>query len=100
MGPLAAPPGNYPDGFAGGSVAVSIPFPLHPVFEGGTLLADPFRCKTDTQILKSKGDTVNLRSIRDGRDKDAVAKREVILSNFLEREPENCGSRLSLAPSR
>ena len=66
---------------------MSIPFPLHPVFEGGTLLADPFRCKTDTPILKSKGDTVNLRSIRDGRDKDAVAKREVILSNFLEREP-------------
>ena len=55
---------------------------------------------TDTQTLKSKGDTANLRSIRDGRDKDAVAKREVILSNFLEREPENCGSRLSLAPSR
>ena len=55
---------------------------------------------SETQQLKSKGDTANLRSIGDGRDKDAVGKGEVILSNFLEREPEDCGSRLSLAPSR
>ena len=46
----------------------------------------------DTQVLKSKGDTANLRSIRDGRDKDASGLGEVVLSNFLESEPTNCGS--------
>ncbi len=52
---------------------------------------------SETQQLRSKGDTANLRSIGDGRDKDAVGKGEVILSNFFEREPTNCGSDLSLA---
>ena len=52
----------------------------------------------DTQILKRKGDTANLRSIRDGRDKDPTGLGEVILSNFLEAAPANCGSSLSLGP--
>jgi hypothetical protein len=53
---------------------------------------------SDTQTLKSKGDTANLRSIRDGRDRDAVGLGEVTLSNFLKAEPANCGSSLSLGP--
>jgi Right handed beta helix region len=52
----------------------------------------------DSQTLKSKGDTANLRSIRDGRDRDAVGLGEVVLSGFLEAEPTNCGSSLSLGP--
>lgn len=53
---------------------------------------------TNTQLLKSKGDTANLRSIRDGRDKDTSGLGEVLLSAFLEQEPANIGSSLSLAP--
>jgi parallel beta-helix repeat protein len=50
----------------------------------------------ETQLLKSKGDTVNLRSIHDGRDKDTKGLGEVILSGFLEKEPADVGSSLSL----
>ena len=52
---------------------------------------------TDTGTLKSKGDTANLRSIRDGRDKDTTGLGEVILSSFLETEPADCGSSLGVA---
>ena len=51
----------------------------------------------DTRTLKNKGETANLLSIRDGRDKDTTGLGEVILSNFLETEPANCGSTLSVA---
>jgi predicted metal-dependent hydrolase len=53
---------------------------------------------SDTQTHKSKGDTANLRSIQDGRDRDAVGLGEVTLSNFLEAEQANSGSSLSLGP--
>ena len=52
----------------------------------------------DKQLLKSKGDTANLRSIHDGRDKDAKGLGEVILSGFLDKEPAGVGSSLSLRP--
>jgi hypothetical protein len=47
------------------------------------------------QTLKSKGDTANLRSIPGCR-----WTGEVVLSGFLEAEPTNCGSSLSLGPLR
>jgi hypothetical protein len=39
----------------------------------------------DTQILKSKGDTANLRSIRDGRDKDTTGLGELSFPTSLRR---------------
>jgi len=49
-----------------------------------------------TQLLQKKGDTVNLQSIRDGRDPGTTGLGEVRLFNFLEKEPEECGSTLNL----
>ena len=49
-----------------------------------------------TQLLQKKGDTANLQSIRDGRDRGTTSLGEVLLFNFLEKEPENCGSTLRL----
>ena len=53
---------------------------------------------SDAQLLKSKGDTANLRSVPDGRDKDTTGRGEVLLLNFLEQEPTDVGSSLSIPP--